>query len=351
MKHIFSVHSPVTFLISWAVIENLNLPEKDVLLLTHNYNPPLEKYKTLESIDSYEGKSIFRKLFQLNYPKSFDASLYQTIGNEPFKAYVDMMHPRQMMLATNENCHSFCFIEEGNASYTDEDDLDSVTWREREAPWRMSYSRKSIFKALTRISRGYSLKLLSMPYHFRAYSHFKNIKYYCFSSSAFPKIPVEKKEVVTPHTVSPDLDKMSAGYELNNEFIWIDGSNSRFTGLPEEVYHNAIDKAIEKLKHQLNNQDQINVKLRPGLKDPENNYLVSRLEKEGYAVNIMEDNMVIEAVLLKSEDCTVIGNLSSVLFYAAIFGHKAYSLYGLFEKKVFTYFDQMPGYWEKVEKL
>jgi hypothetical protein len=43
--------------------------------------------------------------------------------------------------------------------------------------------------------------------------------------------------------------------------------------------------------------------------------------------------------------------MTSVLEYAHVFGHKTYSIYGLFEKQPPTFFDRMIGFWENIENL
>jgi hypothetical protein len=120
--------------------------------------------------------------------------------------------------------------------------------------------------------------------------------------------------------------------------------------LPEDIYHNALKKAVARLKPQLEGK-KIFVKLRPGENLYTSNFLYQLLVRNNLEVEVLPNNLIIECVFINSKNCLVIGNLSSALFYAAIYGHKAYSVYSLFEKKVSTYFDQMPGYWQMIKKL
>jgi hypothetical protein len=65
----------------------------------------------------------------------------------------------------------------------------------------------------------------------------------------------------------------------------------------------------------------------------------------------MPNDMIIEAFLIESNNCKVIGVLTSVLEYAHVFGHEVYSIYGLFEKQPPTFFDRMAGFWENIIKI
>ena len=143
---------------------------------------------------------------------------------------------------------------------------------------------------------------------------------------------------------------MAGNVALENTFIWVDGSNSRFTKQPDSVYHQAIDSAIELLEDRLKTNG-VYIKLRPGTTNFQSNYLYSALTAKGISVNVLPDKLVLECVFIRSRSCTVVGNLSSSLFYARIFGHDSYSIYSLYEKRGPTIFDQMPGYWTVVKKL
>jgi len=93
------------------------------------------------------------------------------------------------------------------------------------------------------------------------------------------------------------------------------------------------------------------VKFRPGLLNPHDQYLYKALQKNDFQVHVLSDELILECIFLNSYNCLVVGNLSSALFYAGIFGHRVYSLYSLFEKQPPTIFDQMPGYWKVVKRL
>lgn len=351
MKHVFSVHSPITFLVAHAVIEHLNLELHDIIILANNYDVPLKKYNVYPSLSSLNWSKT-TKLLKMNMPVREDKYISEVTGGEEFVAYIDVMSYHQRVVITHPLCKSFNFIEEGNASYRDYDELEDLTWDKRLFSYRLTSRLErlnEVIRAVRWAMRGYSHRLVSVPYSIYSYAFFNNIVFYGLSDLAFPRIPSVKKETIK---LKPSLDikKLGANFSVQNSVIWVDGSNSRITGLPEEIYERAIDIAIEKLKPEMSHRE-VYVKLRPGTKDFAGNYLYSRLRQCGFRPKIMPDNLVIECAFILSKNCIVIGNLSSALFYASIYGHKAYSIYSLYEKRVATVFDNMAGYWKEVEKL
>ena len=53
MKHIFTVHSSLTFLVAYATIKHLNLNKEDVLIISSNYTVPLDDFKVVLSHKKY----------------------------------------------------------------------------------------------------------------------------------------------------------------------------------------------------------------------------------------------------------------------------------------------------------
>ena len=347
MKHIFTVHSPLTFLVAYAVIKHLKLSNEDVIIISSNYELPLKDYAVYPSFAD-QHKSFWKKLRTLNLPKHYDKYVTSITQGAPFTAYIDLMSYYQRILITHKDCRQFHFIEEGNSAYQEFDDLTDITWHERDTGFRhLGLDRKSI----ARVLRGYNLRLLGLPYIYSAYAFMENIQFYAFSNNAFYNVPNAKRVLVKPEKQDKHMLSLAGNYVLENEVIWLDGSNGSYTGLDESYYHQAIKKAITALKNRNILVDKVYVKLRPGIKNPENIPLVRILSEEGLEVKIMPDDMIFESFLLCSKNCHVIGTLTAALEYAYVFGHKAYSIYGLFEKQPPTFFDRMTGFWKNVEKL
>lgn len=349
MKHIFTIHSHVTFLVAYSTIQYLKLNPNDVILLSSRYKVLVDGFRVEKAFQT-RFASFKDKLLTINAPLSHDKYITQLTGGDEFVAYIDLMSYYQKILVTHSKCIQFHFIEEGNGTYQSDDDLTDITWPERHSSYRMpGYFSRDFFKSISRIIRGYNLRLLSIPYNYMAFANIRNLKFFCFSSNSYFNAPHEKKVILRPGP-SDELKKMTLGIALSNQTIWIDGSNGRYTGLPEDFYHRAIDKAILKLKQAAIINKVVYVKLRQG-EDINRNYLISALKREHVSVEVLPDFMVLEALFIVSEKCTVVGNLSAALEYAYCFGHKTFSIYSLFEQKVPTFFDRMTGFWEHTEQL
>lgn len=349
MKHVFTVHSPITFLVAYATIKHLKLEANDVLIISSKYNVPLDDYKVIPSFAQARNNSVWQKLKYFNVPKSFDHYLNSFLEGDDFTAYIDLMSYYQRILVTHKHCQVFHFMEEGNSTYQVNDDLTDITWHERQKGWRKGGIMD--FKGMIRVLRGYNLRLLSMPYIYAAYANMANTKFFVFSNNAFYNLPPDKRVFVKPQIDDSNINKLAGGNALNNATIWLDGSGSRYTGLHESYYYNAIEKAIPILKEKGVINEKVYTKLRPGIKDSSSNKLVSILRKHLIEVEVINNDMIIEAFLIQSANCKIIGVMTSVLEYANVFGHEAYSIYGLFEKQPPTFFDRMTGFWKNVENV
>ena len=349
MKHIFTVHSSLTFLVAYATIKHLNLNKEDVLIISSNYTVPLDDFKVVPSFTEARNSTLVQKLRYFNVPKSFDNYLNTYLKGLKFTAYVDLMSYFQKILVTHNQCQEFHFIEEGNSAYQTNDDLEDITWHERQHAWRSSGVLD--FKSIIRIFRGYNLRLLSLPYIYSAYAYMEDTKFFSFSNNAFYNTSLHKRVLVKPSVGDVNIKKLAGGHFLNEATIWLDGSNGRYTGLEESYYYDAIKKAIPLMKEKGIIQDKVYVKLRPGIKDISTNTLVSILRSKGINVDVIPNDLILEAFFMQSNNCNVIGVLTAALEYAHVFGHKAYSIYGLFEKQPPTFFDRMTGFWENIENL
>ena len=349
MKHIFSVHSPITFLVAYATIKHLELKKENVFFLSATYKVLLDDYKVIISFSEARNKSFLQKIKYFNVPKSHDQYLDIYLKGQEFTAYIDMMSYAQKALVTHKQCKEFHFIEEGNSTYQASDDLIDITWHERQDSWRSSGILD--LKSIVRILRGYNLRLLSLPYIYSAYANMELTRFFVFSENAYYNVAPDKRVVVKPPNGDANIKKLAGDHYLNDATIWLDGSNARYTGLEESYYYDAIKKAIPLLKEKGIIKDKVYAKLRPGIKDISTNKLVSILRENGLEVEVMPNDLILEAFFIQSNNCKIIGVLTAALEYAHVFGHEVYSIYGLFEKQPPTFFDRMTGFWQNIENL
>jgi hypothetical protein len=349
MKHIFTVHSSITFLVAYSTIKHLGIDKSDVLIISTNYTIPLDDFKVIPGFTEARNSTLVQKLRYFNVPKSFDSYLTPHLEGEAFTAYVDLMSYFQKILITHNQCQAFHFIEEGNSAYQATDDLKDITWDERSESWRINKSFD--LKSLSRVLRGYNLRILGLPYIYSAYANMKDIKFFAFSKNAFYNVSPEKRILLKPSKNDKNIAILAGGHYLNDATIWLDGSNARYTGLEESYYYDAIKKSIPLLKERGVIKDKVYAKLRPGMKDITTNKLVSILRENDLDVEFMPNDLILEAFFMQSNNCKIIGVLTAALEYAHVFGHEVYSIYGLFEKQPPTFFDRMTGFWENIENL
>lgn len=348
MKHIFTIHSPITYFISLGIIESLNINKNDVLLYSNGYNPPFIDYDILLSVGSSQ-KTFIRKLKEFNVPKTIDANINKIISDDKFTVYADLMSYEQRVLITHPKCEKFHFIEEGLSTYADYDDLLLHTINDRFVPFRIDYNRdvKHIISIIIRALRGFSLRMITMPYNPNCYSFFKDVHFYCFSESCFPHVPAEKKHIIKFDSLKKYVKKLSYNIELNNEVIWIDDSYVKSYNLSINN-QKKMERDILNIISSKFNKKQIYIKFRP---KTQNRRLIKLVEDNKINYKIIPDNTIIEALLLNSSNCILIGNVSIVLYYASLMGHKSYSIYDRLNEKVPSIYDNMSAFWDKVERI
>lgn len=352
MKHVFTIHSPITFLVAYSIVEHLQLNVDQVVFICSNYQPPINKFNCVPSFTE-QNKGILKKLKTLNVPEHYDRYIYKIVDGKEFTAYVDLMSYYQKILVTHYKCKQFHFFEEGNSAYMAWDDDKDLTWEDYTGGmgYRVKLFDRVFFRSLVRVIRGYNLRILSLPYHYMAYVNFKYIKFFSFSANAFFNAPESKKVIVKPNPFRVEITKMAGEYALQDESIWLDGSNSRYTGLDDSYYQRAIGKAISVFKRNGVIKEKVYIKLRPGIKDVSENKLYGLLVQNHIEVEVLPDDMIIECFFMTSKNCNIIGNLTSALEYAHVFGHKSYSIYPFFEKQPPTLFDRMTGFWNNIETV
>jgi hypothetical protein len=119
--------------------------------------------------------------------------------------------------------------------------------------------------------------------------------------------------------------------------------------IPEIEYEKAIKETIQKMSGKLEGR-LIYLKKDP-IKKKTIHWFIKFLSDKGYEVRILDNNEILEVLLLKSKSCILIGNISSLLFYGSLFGHKSYSMFNVINNKPKTLFDDLNFYWESVIKI
>lgn len=341
MKHLFTIHSPITFLCAVSTCEYLNLDEKDVIIISANYKVPFSYGRIVNAYQDLH-KGLFNKIIHFDQPKAYDDYINSLTENEPYTAYIDLMHYWQRLLITNELCASFNFIEEGTASYMKPNDVLQLTSMIKRDSFR-TVGYKNYFNDLYFALRGYNQKLLNLPYWPFSYRFVESTSYYCFSKDCYPGVEVDKKHIVS-------FKEAYNSREVSNAIIWIEESfNKQFVKNKDSIDF-ALSYSIQYIQNKFGDGRSHFIKLRPGMKENESE-VVPHLQKNGIPFEILESNEPLELSLSISKNIIIVGAISSLLYYASIMGHNAQSYFDLLREKKKSGFDELRFYWGKVNKI
>jgi hypothetical protein len=327
MKHVFFVHSSITYLSSLAIIKEENINRELVLMISNRYDYP-DLPIPVTNLNSKKQKSIIQKLANFNRAKYVDKFIQQNIKNDEFIVYMQLMWPNHKFWVTNPNCAGFHFFEEGMANYHQYDSLELFSEANRFIPWRLKYKKhyKIILNDIINIFRGHHDRIKNLPFWPNCYYNFKNIKYYCFSPMAFQGIPEKNKKVLQFDSIKDSFDFQTDLPDINNQLVWISDNIVRFLHLPVEQYVNAIRKGLDSyFKLNKNQPSKIFIKFHQAESELSRTKTLELFSELGIEYEVIKDGTPMEILFLKASNCTIIGMLSSLLFYAATMGHKVYS--------------------------
>jgi hypothetical protein len=356
MKHIFAVHSPITYLVAISVAESMKLPSSDVLLLCDGFTDKKAPYTAVD-VNAYYKRSnpLSRALALIKY---FDqASLLDRIisdftREDKFMAYVPVLRFHEKVLITHQQCAGFNFIEEGLAHYYKNESINSLSVANSFQPWRSPLGKsnnwKRIFLELVNLLRGYNFRLQTLPFSYSCYNNFADVYFWGVTNAVFPMAPPERKRVI--HFVQPG--ERNEGLDLSNSVVWIGDNGVDYYGYSKEVYLDGIRNGfIRYLKER--GIDRAYVKFHRGESRRMQDEQMELFKSCGITVDVIPGDVIMELCLMKAQHVTLFGVCSSLLYYAATMGHHAISIYGLVEREYHRALagKDMDFYWELVQQL
>ena len=147
-----------------------------------------------------------------------------------------------------------------------------------------------------------------------------------------------------------ELGLLSKGLVIKDSMIWIEDSLAIGLNLNSEVYNDAIMKGLKKINTCHGDEEKIFIKLRPGQSEEDSN-IAKVLQRCDLKYQIIDNEVVMEAVFAASTGNIVVGNVSSLLLYASILGHRSFSIYNFLNELPSNPFENLDSFWSKVEKL
>lgn len=343
MKHLFYVHSHITYLVSISTIRQLSLQHEDVAFIygrNFRYSTEIDKsipkvyldddLMSLADVPTHGGRLILlRKYRQM---MRLDKIVSDISRGDRYTAYLPSTKNYLLgMLGTHRLCANLAFIEEGLLTYTGN------------FMKRTSIRISPAIAALKYVNHGYR-SFVYLPYKFPA-----PLVVYCLNKD------IQLKGTECSVTlVNPVHPSVPAEYRLSDSTIFV------IDTLVEKgiTSFNVFDKVVEKFINICisRNSSEVWLRFRPGLvPDPR---LVRALDTSSIGLHIIPEHISLEALMLNSRDLHVFGFHSSLLLYAAFWGHHSYSFLKtvfLLDKDAKTYYEkhlQLPDvFFEKVEML
>lgn len=325
MKHIFVIHSNITYLISLAVVQRENFEIEDVLFISDGYtcNGPIPVTSVkVESNRDILKKSPCRYARLLFNPHG---ELYMAINaflkGDSFIAYVPVLHLIKKLVLLHPRCVQFHFIEEGLASYYASMTLEDYACVHPDG-WFYPKGLKGIKSRLHIAYKEFCFKtrkIESIPIQYMNHDA-PGRKFYTFSETAYTSVQYGEKVIIPINSImnSYSFEDIS---DVSNSYIWI-GDPDVENQHGKQIFTACLKERL--FPHIKENMLYIRFHYRES--EIQRKDFLFLLEKNNIRYKIIDDSQIMELVFLKSKECKCFGIGSTLLMYASIFGHKCYSI-------------------------
>src|SRR6266496_1229351 len=361
MKHLFLVHTPITYLSSVSIISKLGLQREDAIIFFIQFDKAIsssDQYISITLNEFYKKERSFKKLYNyfryFNIPGRIDPIIDATINNEKFVAYVPVLTFIHKLFITHPNCCAFNFIEEGLAHYYKEETLENLDPGYSKDLWRSSISQntKKVLNEMYLVLRGYNFKLQGLPFSYSCYNSFEHVRFYGLTQDSFPLIDVRKKVIIPFEKKRFALQKPEYNVNLDGKIVWIGDASVLRHGFSASIYIKGIkDGCIGFIKNR--GEKEIFIKFHRDEPVQLRTAIKKLFQENGISFQIIPDSVIMELLLFKAENVTLVGIYSSLLYYASIMGHHSFSIYEFVKQeysKVLKNRD-FAFYWSKVSLI
>ena len=318
MKHIFIIHSNISYLASLGVICKERIPNKNVIFIAKKYSNEWGPIP-IHNIGIRTMKDLFRHPIDVLAPiYSIDKHINKLCENEKYIAYVDAVTSLQQIIITNKNCVNFHYIEEGLSVYREKIYFQSLFEQfSKERSFRNNKIRY-ILSDIIAILKGFSLKMQALPYIYNACFNCIDKKFYGFSENSFYR--ANNLEIISLKQVK-DSFNWTKKYDLDNCHIWLGLSFTESDGIRMDSYIDAIrNGCINKLID--DNINKIFVKFHPVESEESKKCTMELFETYNINVEILPNNLFLEIELLLTQNVTLWSVDTSIFLYAADMGHQ-----------------------------
>lgn len=357
MKHVFYIHSPITYLIAISVCHYLSLPKKDVLFICDGFYRESQMFIAMD-ISRYNKSKTFlgrgiKNIKYFNKAKFIDKVINDFILEDQFIAYVPVMRFIEKIIVTHKRCKGFNFIEEGLAHYHKGETLHSLSTASAKSEWRTSLSMRcqwnEIFRQVIALIRGYNMKLLSLPFSYSCYNQFTDVLFFGTNADTFPMVDEQKRQIIP---LIKDINPFSNNLRLDNKVVWIGDNGVDYYGFSKRLYLEGIRKGVVLYLKKVG-INELFVKYHRGESPAMRSIQLKIFKENGIDVVVIPDNVILEEILLNSINVTLYGVYSSLLYYASLMGHQTISIYELLKRDYAKNLEgkNMDFFWSKVKAI
>lgn len=346
MKHIFVVHSHITYLAALGVIEHEGLPLSDCVLVSPSYQRA--EPVTVQIVPYLSGLRANRFSIgcYLRPIQRIDRVISRLTNGERYTLYFSVTLPLVRVLLTNVLCTDFHIIEEGVSAYVSWFDLPTMTTYSR-AGFRARGLVSRLRDTILPLLRGYTSRLQALPIFYNAYQH-PDRKFYGFSDSSYVQLAVGHRVKLSFESIVRRFDFSAVGVDLSGATIWLGDcvDSSQSDGVR---YFEALEQGF--INHILSNRSTARVFVKFHYRESlaSRNATLELFARHGVDVEVIHDTVIMEIALLSCAGAKLYGTYSSLLLYAAFIGHKAYSVDRFYTAGVLD--NRISSFWDYVEKL
>lgn len=308
MKHIFYIHSYITYLVSVKIIETENLLKKDCIFLI-NRKVIIQDDVVSYAIDHFcssEAVPITSNIIGgWQSLKNIDAFIDAITSKEKFYLYLPNTRGRFIgILTTHKKCLGYHFIEEGLASY----------FRQEQANMNIAVRSFSLKERVNKYLC-YGNRLSNLHFY---NSNYKNV--YGLSVHSFPGF---RNRVILKDYVANNKEKEGI---YDNAHIIVFDALVEFKIVTYESFIESLRKLIAYFIE--NSIRVVHYKLHPEqLKVNGCGKSIKEILESVDVVKFLQipEDTILELVILNNSSLTFYIVVSSVGLYAAFYGHSVYS--------------------------
>lgn len=324
MKHIFVVHSNITYLAALGVIALKELSPGDVMIVSQHYvrAHPIEVVRL-----KLFSKNILRPRRFFNFAHQIDRLIEKFTCGTPFELYIPAMTKPAKVVATNSLCARINFIEEGMGSYLKSYNMDSHTYEDRAEGYRANLSWayiKHTINSIANILRGETMRLHAMPMNYTSYVGRSEHDFYCFHHSAFPLSDPDRHRLISMRAVGHNF-VFEKKTQLSDQYVLIgEGLFSLSADYSTDEYIKVLElHVVPWLKE--NGVKELYIKHHYNESKESQDGSRAVFTRNDISINIIPNDTIMEIELQGERNVTLVGCSSSLLFYGALSGAKSFS--------------------------